>query len=129
LGPVFSFGLGSPYNASAYTGISFWAKIDSGTSPGLRVAFPDKDTQPEGALCQAGVPGPNFCYDHYGKRLTLTTEWTKYPIYFDEVKQEGWGRQGAAFDPATLYQVQFQISVNAKFGIWIDDVAFFTLLP
>ena len=39
-GADFWFGLGSPYNASAYTGISFWAKIDSGTSSGLRVAFP-----------------------------------------------------------------------------------------
>ncbi len=125
-GAYFRFGLGSPYNASAYTGISFWAKIDSGTSSGLRIAFPDKDTQPDGGLCQANVTsGPTQCYDHYGKRITnIATGWAKYFVDFSSLSQDGWGRLGAGFDPATLYEVQFQIPVDAKFGIWIDDVAF-----
>jgi len=37
---------------------------------------------------------------------------------------DGWGHAGTAFDPASLYEVLFQINVNATFGIWIDDVAF-----
>jgi hypothetical protein len=120
---LFLFGLGSPYNASAYTGFSFWAKIDSGTSPGLRVAFPDKDTQPEGALCQWSA-ALNTCFDHYGIRMTLNTTWTKHSIDFSSLAQDGWGHLGAAFDPSTIYEVQFQIPINATFGIWIDDVAF-----
>jgi hypothetical protein len=48
-------GLGGPYNASNYNGISFWAKIDTGTSAVVRVAFPDKDTQPDGNVCQTSV--------------------------------------------------------------------------
>jgi hypothetical protein len=118
-GSGFWFGLGSPYDASKYTGISFWAKIDAGTSPGVRVAFPDKDTQPEGNICQPGT-----CYDHYGYRVTLTTTWTKYTVPFSLLKQGGWGHAGTAFDPSTLYQVAFDIDVNATFGIWVDDVAF-----
>ena len=126
-GATFGFGIGGPYNASAYTGISFWAKIDGGTSSGLRVAFPDKDTQPDGGLCQPGVAGPTQCWDHYGKRITnLTTFWSKYFVDFSSLSQDAWGRQGTAFDPSTIYEVQFQIPVDAKFGIWIDDVAFFT---
>jgi hypothetical protein len=120
-GASFSFGLGSPYDASKYTGISFWAKIDAGTSPGIRVAFPDKDTQPDGNICQPGT-----CYNHYGYLINpLTTTWTKYTVSFSKLTQElGWGHLGTAFDPTTLYQVTFDIPVNATFGIWIDDVAF-----
>jgi hypothetical protein len=120
-GSGFWFGLGSPYDASKYTGISFWAKIDAGTSPGIRVAFPDKDTQPDGNICPPGT-----CYNHYGYLINpLTTTWTKYTVSFSKLTQEqGWGHLGTAFDPATIYQVSFEIPVNATFGIWIDDVAF-----
>jgi len=117
-------GLGAPYDASRYTGISFWARTDVGTSPALRVAFPDKDTQPEGGICQTNVTGPTQCYDHYGFRLNLTSTWTKYTITFKELSQDGWGLQGSAFDPASLFEIQFQISVNATFSMWIDDLAF-----
>jgi len=118
-GAEFWFGLGSPYNASKYTGISFWAKIDAGTSPGIRVDFPDKDTDPDGNICQAGT-----CWDHYGYRLTLTPTWTKYTVSFSQLTQDGWGHLGTAFDPSTLYQIEFAIPVNATFGFWIDDIAF-----
>jgi hypothetical protein len=126
-GADFWFGLGSPYNASAYQGITFWAKIDSGTWSGLRVAFPDKDTDPDGGICRPNVAGPTQCYDHYGSRLTLTTDWKKYEVDFTSLSQDGWGLAARAFDPTTVYQVVFQIPVNANFGIWIDDVAFVRL--
>jgi hypothetical protein len=38
--------------------------------------------------------------------------------------QDGWGLQGKMFEPNSLYEVDFQIPVNATFGLWIDDVAF-----
>jgi len=124
-GASFWFGLGSPYDASKYKGISFWAKIDSGATSVVRVAFPDKDTQPDANICQSGVTsGSTACLDHYLSRVTLTTTWTKYTVSFSQLLQEGWGHTGTAFDPASLYQVQFQIPVNATFGVWIDDVAF-----
>jgi hypothetical protein len=120
--------LGSPYNASKYRGITFWAKIDSGTSPTLRVALPDRDTQPAGALCDATVSsGPTACFDHYGKQLYLTTEWTKYTVLFSELSQGHWGRQGTAFDPTTVFEILFQISKDATFGLWIDDLSFLRL--
>jgi len=121
-GATVGFGIGGPYDASKYDGISFWAKIDSG-SYGLRVAFPDKDTQPDGGLCQASG-GANQCYDHYGYRITnLTTAWTKYVVYFNSLSQDGWGRSGGGFDRSTIFEVQFQIPKDGTFGVWIDDVA------
>lgn len=118
-------GLGGPYNASNYKGISFWAKIDAGTSAVVRVAFPDKDTQPDGNICQTSVSsGPTACFDHYGFRETLTSTWSKYTIYFSQLSQENWGHAGTAFDPSSLYEILFQIQVGANFGLWIDDIAF-----
>jgi hypothetical protein len=123
-GADFWVGLGSPYDASKYTGISFWAKVDAGTTPQIRVNFPDKDTQPDGNICQANTTGTLACYDHYGYGLTLTTTWTKYTVPFSLIKQQGWGHAGTAFDPSSLYQILFSINVNATFGFWIDDIAF-----
>jgi hypothetical protein len=117
--------LGAPYNASNYKGISFWAKIDAGTSAVVRVAFPDKDTQPDGNICQTNVSsGPTACFDHYGYRETLTSTWTKYTISFAQIAQENWGHAGTAFDPSSLYEILFQIQASANFGLWIDDIAF-----
>jgi hypothetical protein len=123
-GASFWFGLGSPYNASKYTGISFWAKIDSGSTAVIRVAFPDKDTFPDGGICSTSGVGPTGCWDHYMSRITLTNDWRKHTVYFSELSQDSWGLLATQFDPTSLYEVLFQISVNATFGIWIDDVAF-----
>jgi hypothetical protein len=41
-----------------------------------------------------------------------------------KISQDGWGHARTAFDPASLYEVLFQIPVNATFSIWIDDIAF-----
>jgi hypothetical protein len=121
-GVSFSVGLGSPYNASAYRSLTFWAKVDPETTPRLRVSIPDKDTDPDGGICQSS--GPNLCWDHYGLRETFTTEWAQYTIPFSSLTQNAWGNLGTAFDPASVYQVVFEIPVNANFGIWIDDLAF-----
>lgn len=124
-GASFWFGLGSPYDASKYTGISFWAKVDAGASQVIRVSFPDKDTHPDGNLCDPSASsGQTACFDHYGQRLTLSTTWTKHRVTFAGLTQDGWGHKGTSFDPTTIYQTLFQIPVGANFGIWIDDVAF-----
>jgi hypothetical protein len=123
-GSDFLFGLGAPYDASKYTGITFWAKVDPGTLSVVRVTFPDKDTDPAGNLCSdTSTAGTNACYNHYGKRLTLSSTWMKYTVSFSDLTQGSWGRQ-APFDPATIYEVQFQIQAGSNFGIWVDDVAF-----
>lgn len=123
-GASLSVGLGGPYNASKYTGVSFWAKSDAGGSQVVNVTFPDKDTHPDGGLCKPNSVGAKQCYDHYGIRTTITPTWTKFTIPFKELSQEGWGMQGAEFDPATLFEVLFQIPESATFAIWIDDIAF-----
>ncbi len=124
-GAQVGFSLGSPYNASAYTGLSFWAKIDANTGTPLRVTFPDGDTDPRGAVCQTNTTDPTLtCWDDWGLRLSLTATWTKYTVPFSSLTQDTWGYQAQQFDPKTLYSVQFEIGDTDTFGIWIDSVAF-----
>ncbi len=123
-GATLGVGLGSPYPAGAFVGISFLAKIDPGSKEVLRVAFPDKDTDPDGGLCRTNTTGPDACFDHYGKRVALTSQWTRHTIFFLELTQDGWGRQGATFDADSLYGIVFQVPEGAGFGLWLDDVAF-----
>ena len=123
-GANFGFSLGS-YNASAYTGLSFWARIEAGTDPPVRVAFPDGDTDPRGAICSTSTSDPTLtCWSHFGRRLTLTSTWTKYTIPFSSLTQDPWGYQAPTFNPSVLYSVTFTIGDTATFAIWIDNVAF-----
>jgi endoglucanase len=107
------------YDASAYKGISFWAKKGQGTAK-VRLKVPDKSTDPEGKVCSE-------CFNDFGTDLTLTEQWTKYIVPFNQMKQlGGWGSpHPPAIDPKTIYGVQFQVNEpGASYDIWVDDVEF-----
>ena len=123
-GANLSFGLGAPYDASRYTGLSFWAKSDIPAGQTIHVLFPDKDTDPDGGVCKTVGLLPERCYDHYGATVPITPGWNHYTVAFKDLLQGGWGRQATAFDPSTLFEVSFQIPSNATFALWFDDVAF-----
>jgi hypothetical protein len=128
-GALFSVGLGAPYNASAYKGVSFWAKVGPSSSTGVRLTFPDKDTDPAGGICSTapGAP-PNGCFDHWGMPLSplLSQSWTKVTVRFTSLSQGGWGNLVSQFDPSTVYGIQWEILAGATFDIWVDDLAFLT---
>jgi len=113
----------SPYDASQYSGIAFWAKSASGIT--MRVKFPDKSTSPDGGVCDPNVDGDTYCYNDWGSNVTLTAEWMPYTISFSSLAQEpGWGMKSPGFDPSTLYSLQFQFSdtTGAEFSFCIDDL-------
>jgi hypothetical protein len=112
----------STYDASAYSGISFWAKAGAASDKAIRVNVSNKETDPAGAICMPA----DKCNDHFGNAVTLTGEWAEYTLPFAKMAQSGWGQSVAKFDVTTLYAVQFQVGKNATFDISIDDVA---LLP
>jgi hypothetical protein len=108
------------YDASAYTGIAFWAKAGSGSTTSLRVNVSDKDTDPAGGVCMP----VSKCNDHFGATLPLSTQWRQFVLPFSELKQAGWGMPAPSFDPAHLYACQFQVVAGATFDIWIADIYF-----
>ncbi len=109
-----------PYNASAYKGISFWAKIGAGSTTHVRVKIPDGNTDPDGKVC-------TDCFNDFGADLELTPSWTKYTIPFRSTSQlAGWGApHPGSIDASKLYGLQWQVNTpGASYDIWVDDVEF-----
>ncbi len=122
-GAGFSVGLGSPYDATAYAGITFLARIGAGSTSVVRVAFPDKDTDPSGNRCSTVAGSATACFDHFGERITLSTTWTTVTIAFSDLTQDGFGNVVSQFDPSTLYSIQWNLDAGATFDVWIDNLA------
>ncbi len=109
-----------PYDASGFTGITFWAKVDGDGATAVRLKVPDVNTDPAGGVCTS-------CFNDFGADLTLTSTWTKYTVPFGTMKQlEGWGApHPASVQPKKLYGLQWQVSApGAKVDVWVDDIQF-----
>ncbi|WP_437775114.1 CIA30 family protein [Sorangium sp. So ce1097] len=121
-GAGFGFDLSSvegektPYDASAYTGITLWAK---GTTSAT-VLISDPSTDPVGGSCT------DEC-DKWSKSLALTEEWQQFTIPFADLKQGGWGTPATTdqIDATKLYSIQFQVGTDPEFDVYIDDLAFY----
>lgn len=109
-----------PYDASEYSGISFWAKAGPGSTKNIRLKVPDIKTDPDGKKCSE-------CFNDFGMNLTLTEEWKHYRISFKQLKQlPGWGSPKAfSIDASTLFGIQIQVDDKGKpFDIWMDQLRF-----
>ncbi len=109
-----------PYDASKYTGISFWAKVGPGSTKTVRLKVPDVNTDPDGKVCKE-------CFNDFGADLTLTEQWKKYTFSFASLKQmKDWGDPTpASINKSKLYGMQWQVNDSgAAYDIWIDDVQF-----
>jgi endoglucanase len=108
------------YDASAYKGISFWAKVGQGSVTSIRLKVPDVSTDPDGKVCTE-------CFNDFGSDIELTTTWTQYTFPWNSLSQlQGWGNpHPGAIDPKQVYGVQFQVnSPGQSFDVWVDEVAF-----
>ncbi len=109
-----------PYDASAYTGVSFYGKVGAGSTKAVRLKVPDIDTDPSGKRCTE-------CFNDFGADLTLTEQWKKYTVPFATMKQmEGWGSPAPpAVDKSKLFGLQWQVvAQGVSYDVWIDDVQF-----
>lgn len=128
------------YDASAYTGIGFWAKA---TKDVPFAYFKVVDGHEDADVAAGEVPqvcsyaDENRLCNQYGiKNTTITKDWTYYKLYFDELLQDPAGsRWTGGVDPSKL--TAFQIHVNPRtnrvgnkqlndFDLYIDDVHFLT---
>jgi hypothetical protein len=108
------------YDASGYTGVTFWAKAGATSTGALRVNISTKDTDPAGGVCAPA----DKCNDHFGASLSITADWSQQTIMFSDLAQLGWGQSVPKFDPTQVYAMQFQVGKGTTFDITIDDVAF-----
>ncbi|MDF3072204.1 MAG: hypothetical protein K0R38_7805 [Polyangiaceae bacterium] len=119
-----------PYDASAYTGIRFWAKVATGKNTRHRMQISDVNTDPLGEQCTPGATAPDGekCEDHYGVNLVLTTEWKQYSHTFAQLSQLGWGYPAdpeVKLDATSLYGLQFTAKPDLEVDLWVDQVEFY----
>jgi endoglucanase len=108
------------YDATKYTGVSFFAKVGAGSTKTVRLKVPDVNTDPAGKVCTE-------CFNDFGADLTLTEQWKKYTISFAGMKQmDGWGSPNPpSIDKSKLYGMQWQVTDRGvPFDVWVDDVQF-----
>ncbi len=107
------------YDASKYAGISFKAKAGKEATKTVRFKVADVNTHPDGGVCKN-------CWNHFGKDVTLTTDWQEYRIPFADMKQEaGWGEPYPMITTSKVIAVNWSVGPNRAFDLWIDDVQFF----
>lgn len=103
------------YDASSYTGISFWAR----GSATFRAMAVDRYSDPAQSLCSG-------CYDHFQTPFTPTDTWQRYSFSWQQLKQQGFGDMQPNVCASELLALQFQWPANARFELCLDDVAFTT---
>jgi hypothetical protein len=107
------------FDASAYTGIAFYAKLTSGTAS-FFVNLQDMNTHADGGLCTVEA-GPTQC-DAFGGTISIGSEWELKTIPFAALKQRGFGKMEPAFDASRI--VNFRLQAKGDFELWIDQVQF-----
>jgi hypothetical protein len=102
------------FDASAFTGIAFFAKADSAEKR-IRLDVSDVNTHPDGGVCSSN------CYQNFQRSLTLTDSWKLYRIPFTNITRAG--------NPpviSQLYQIIFSFPyAGVASDVWIDDVYFY----
>ena len=109
-----------PYDASKYSGISFWAKRGDNSTGKVRLKVPDVNTDPDGAVCTE-------CFNDFGADMNFTPEWKQYVFPFKKMKQlAGWGNPlKKQITPSKIYGIQFQVNIpSASYDIYVDDLKF-----
>jgi hypothetical protein len=115
------------YDASAYAGISFYAKVAATSDTLVRVRFISADTDPRGSRCSTSGSTDAACYDHFLTDVTLGKEWQRYDLRFADFKQTGVGKQFPSIDLAHMYALEFFFPSRGdgnNFELWLDDLNF-----
>ena len=111
------------WDASAYTGITFWARANvAGTNTlQMTIAFPDIDT--DGLVKNRNC---TTCDHHYLNTQTLTSGWQRFNIAFADLQTPESGTVPAPtmFKPGALASVQFRFNGGTTYDVYIDDLAF-----
>lgn len=110
-----------PYDASAYDGITFFARRSADSSATIRLKVPDTSTTPEGGVCSE-------CFNDFGADVEIEEHWQQYVYPFESLSQmSGWGNpRPGAVDSSAIYGLQFQVNAGGSaFDLWFDDVAFY----
>jgi hypothetical protein len=105
------------YDASAHDGITFWARIETGSETRVDLIVAEQ---------RSLEPACTVCGHHPTYALTLTTSWQRFYLPFAVFQSDGGGDPSFLdLDPSALYGVQFFRGANHTIDVWVDDLAFY----
>lgn len=127
------------YDASAFDGLTFWAKgsveleypnetdkwpkdFERGR---LKIHVVERDVVPNeiGGGCNQEKYD---CWDSHRARIELTDCWQKFVIPFEDLGRDGYSKTNPGeLDLAELYQLVFEVSEYQEYDVWLDDIEFF----
>ena len=105
------------YDASAYQGVTFWAR----GSVTLNFKILSAPTTP---IDQGGTCSATDCEDHHQAAVSLNGSWAQYSFSFAELTQQGWG-SAATFNAKEVISLQFEVEQDTAFDFWVDDIGFY----
>jgi len=121
-------------DASAYTGIRFFARLASGPS-GARLTVGTLYTDPVGGQCIPGGTNKSGCFDNPGAQLAISgTTWMEYKVAFDTLTQIGFGLPsptGVNFPKQAITHIKWDIGIptddtaTEAWDLWVDDLTFY----
>jgi hypothetical protein len=110
-------GLRSPYDASLYGGITFWAKLGAGEVATLiQVRLRDANTDVQGGRCAKP------CESHYAAYVSVTSEWKEFRIAWSELETPA--SAVSALLVNAIYAIEFAAAYDTPMDLMVDDVAF-----
>jgi hypothetical protein len=101
-----------PYDGSQYGGVSFWAAFGARNGPSFGVPFGIVTVDTTRPSCSS------HCEDHYMAEVTLTRDWRRYELRFDDLKQQ----EDPQLPMRRDQMVGFIIWTQQQCDVWIDDV-------
>jgi hypothetical protein len=114
-------GVPCPYNAGRYLGIGLFVKGSGRVQ--LKVSTSDIFSTEFGGTCN---DSKEQCWDAYQKALPLAADWTYHEVRWDELAQQGWGKQ-VALDPAHFMNLMFEATpAELPADFWVDELRFIT---
>jgi len=115
-----------PYDASAFSGVSFYARGDSTISVQVSTAATVPIATGGDGTCQKPGGSPDEgCYGTHRKDVELSADWQHYSLSWDELVQPSWGTP-AALEPSRVIALQFTVLEDEAldFDFAVDEVAF-----
>jgi hypothetical protein len=107
------------YDASRYVGVRFKARVEPGSTTRVRFKIGDVNTHQDAGVCVE-------CWNHFGKDLTLSENWTAYTVFFKELQQAaGWGKpRPPSLTASQIYSMDISIDKGQSYDIWLDEFEF-----
>jgi hypothetical protein len=120
----------APFDASRYDGVSFWLRVVPGSRNTFRISVPDRftdekfevDGEPPCRFINPKELTDNSC-DKFGRFFLASNDWEFFTIPFDEMRQNGFGKQAPYFDIANLMGLALEYK-QGQWDYWIDDIGF-----